>query len=317
MLPPDRTVLSYKVLKDALTAVATVLEEAKVDPGEVGAENSGSRSILRSVASRAGSRPGEHLGHGDVRSGLAGSRAGRDGRFGEEPPGAGDRPAGRAGGPGGLVGVGGPDQLGYAGGGRELGIPDGEVERAWRVMASASDLVWQYLEDSLQPWLLVFDNADDPAELDPVSGNVADGRGWLRPHTGNGMVVVTSRDRSEATWGTWCQVHPVSPLGAEDGAAMLTEYLGLDRGTYDQARALSAELGGLPLALRKAADHIKSSSTRAFTGGPSIRNMVDYQAAVKRRFEAAAGAPHWTTRWAWKKSRRSWDCPWTCSPDAG
>ncbi len=291
--PADPEALSYQVLKSALLAVATMESETKPDPGEVGAEKLGvsidppfgmaedrqlyGRSdIVASVMSGTGSQV--HVlagmgGSGKSRLALEIARRAQD-----------------AGWPVWWVSVVRINSGMRAVAGR-LGIPDGEIERAWRVMASAPDLVWRYLNASREPWLLVFDNADDPAELAADGGNVADGTGWLRPHAGRGMVVVTSRDKG--AWGNWCQVHPVPPLSADDGGAMLIEYLGLERGTYEQARVLSAELGGLPLALRAAADYIKSSSTQAWSGGPRIQNMADYQIALKRRFEAAAGsAPH-------------------------
>ena len=291
--PASRTVLSYQVLKNALGKVAGLEEEAKPDPGEVGTERLGV-----SIDPPFGMAEGRRLyGRGDivasVMSGtgspvhvLAGMGGSGKSRLALEIA----RRAEDAGWPVWWVSV-----VRITSGMRavaaRLGIPDGEVELAWRGISSAPDLVWRYLNASPEPWLLVFDNADDPAELASAGGHVADGTGWLRPHTGRGMVVVTSRDKG--AWGNWCQVHPVPLLSADDGGAMLIEYLGLERGTYEQARVLSTELGGLPLALRAAAVYIKSSSTQASAGGPRIQNIADYQAAVKRRFEAAAGsAPH-------------------------
>ena len=170
--------------------------------------------------------------------------------------------------------------------------PETQVERAWRGAGSATDLVWRYLNASPEPWLLIFDNADDPEDLGPLNGPVSDGTGWLRkPATGHGMVIVTSRDSTDATWGPWSVVHPVLPLDVDDGASMLMDHVGHVGGTYEQARLLSTELGGLPLALRAAADYVKSVvNTKIWPGQASIRDFEGYRTAVKRRFESPPGA---------------------------
>jgi hypothetical protein len=69
----------------------------------------------------------------------------------------------------------------------------------------AADLIWQHLADRDGRWLLVIDNADDPQALAGDAASVADGRGWLRPLTTSvGTVLVTSRDASPGSWGSWC-----------------------------------------------------------------------------------------------------------------
>jgi hypothetical protein len=169
----------------------------------------------------------------------------------------------------------------------QLGAAESQVERAWHGAASATDLVWRFLNASTQPWLLILDNADEPTVLSPSDAQVRDGTGWLRaPATGNGMVIVTSRDRNLATWGTWSTVHHVPPLAADDGAWMLTDLLGgYQAGTFEQAKRLSAELGGLPLALRAAADYLKSViNAKVWHGEGGIRDFDAYRAAVKERF---------------------------------
>jgi hypothetical protein len=169
----------------------------------------------------------------------------------------------------------------------QLGAPEGQVERAWRGAGSATDLLWQFLETHPRPWVLIFDNVDDPAILGPADGQVSDGTGWLRrPASQHGMVVVTSRDRNPATWGAWSAVHVVRPLNDDDGATLLMNQVGSAAGTNEQARQLSAELGGLPLALRTAASVINASAS---SGETSIDSFPTYQAAVQRRFESPPG----------------------------
>jgi len=173
----------------------------------------------------------------------------------------------------------------------QLGAFQSQVEVAWRGIGSATDLVWQYLANEPRPWLLVFDNADDPQRLGALHGRVADGTGWLRkPAKKHGTVIVTSRDRNEATWGSWGLVHVVQPLDVNYGASMLVDQLGSAAGTYEEARDLSAELGGLPLALRAAGDYLKSAlESKVWNGRGSIKDYSSYREAVKRRFEAPAG----------------------------
>jgi hypothetical protein len=174
----------------------------------------------------------------------------------------------------------------------QLGVPENQAELAWRGAGSATDLVWRYLNDKKDPWLLIFDNADDPGQLGPLNGPVSDGTGWLRgPATAQGMMIVTSRDRNQATWGPWSVVHLVPPLPADDGAELLLDLVGPAGGSFKQANELSAELGGLPLALRAAADYINSVlSARVWQGDPSIRDFEAYRKAVKERFASPPGA---------------------------
>ena len=109
----------------------------------------------------------------------------------------------------------------------QLGVPESQAEMAWRGAGSATDLLWRYLSDKADPWMLVFDNADEPEQLGPLNGPVSDGTGWLRnPPAPRGTVIVTSRDRNDATWGPWSFVHPVHPLPDDDGAQMLLDLVG-------------------------------------------------------------------------------------------
>jgi pimeloyl-ACP methyl ester carboxylesterase/tetratricopeptide (TPR) repeat protein len=174
----------------------------------------------------------------------------------------------------------------------QLGIPESRVELAWRDIGSAPDLVWRFLEEQTRPWLLIFDNADDPGQLAPLNAPVSDGTGWLRsPVSGKGMVIVTSRNRSQATWGSWCEMHSVPPLEVADGAAMLMTLVNPGGGSMEQARSLSAELGGLPLALKAAADYVNwvGSAQSVYSGETPIRDLGDYREAVARRFNSPPG----------------------------
>ncbi|MFH7595796.1 alpha/beta fold hydrolase [Streptomyces racemochromogenes] len=177
---------------------------------------------------------------------------------------------------------------------RDLGAPSITVERAW-LLGTAMDLVWTLLNECPDPWLLVFDNADDPDRLGPRDGPVSSGTGWLRkPQNARGTVLVTSRVRRQQAWGDWTRVLPVPLLDETDGASMLLERTGGLGGTNEDARRLSRELGGLPLALRHAADVIRAVSESQISLATDIRDFEAFRATVAARVDLAAGqdGPH-------------------------
>ncbi len=152
---------------------------------------------------------------------------------------------------------------------RELGAAKADVEAIGTGKTDAPDRLWRLLQGARRRWLLILDNADDPAvlaRLVPVvmsadsasagTGTPADGTGWVRP-TKRGLVVVTSRNGDPSCWGRHARILPVNPLEEADATQVL-----LDRaphaGDASQARALARRLGGLPLALRTAGSYLSS-----------------------------------------------------------
>ncbi|MFJ1754730.1 tetratricopeptide repeat protein [Kitasatospora sp. NPDC088134] len=139
---------------------------------------------------------------------------------------------------------------------RQAGADPGQLAHG-----DAADVLWSALGRLREPWLLVVDNADVPALLDGP-GRLAAGTGWLRPTTGAGTVLVTTRDGSPATWGPGARHHRVGPLteeveGGPDAAAqILLDRAGPAAGAPAEARALAARLGGLPLALHLAGTYL-------------------------------------------------------------
>ncbi|NJP31064.1 tetratricopeptide repeat protein [Micromonospora thermarum] len=172
----------------------------------------------------------------------------------------------------------------------QLQAPESQLDLAWAGKArSPVELVWDLLNDSARPWLLIFDNADEPSLLAPADGRVADGTGWFRqPRTPNGLVLVTTRDGRQETWGEWSTMHPVRELAPADGAQVLVDLAGTAPGTLAQARALAARLKGHPLALRGAGTYL-AEANRIPVGAArsSIRTYDDYREALDRR--AGAG----------------------------
>ncbi|WP_406218498.1 FxSxx-COOH system tetratricopeptide repeat protein [Streptomyces canus] len=128
----------------------------------------------------------------------------------------------------------------------------------------AVDVLWACLSQLATPWLLVVDNADDPALLDGP-GSLRAGTGWLRPHASLvGSVLITTRDSNAGTWGSMCALHPVHPLSGDDKTAdavqILLDHATAAAGTADDARRLATRLGGLPLALRLAGTYLAEAN---------------------------------------------------------
>jgi len=139
-----------------------------------------------------------------------------------------------------------------------VGVTDEQVRHG-----EVADLLWQRLAARAGNWLLVIDNADDPAVLATGSAPVKDGSGWLRPRaTGRGLVVVTSRDGRKVTWGTLGRLRRVGVLDDDDAAQVLIDHAGIKAGSRQDAAALAHRLGGLPLALRLAGSYLRESVNR-------------------------------------------------------
>lgn len=175
----------------------------------------------------------------------------------------------------------------------QIGVPESQIDQAWTGRASPTDLTWRFLDLAPQPWLLIVDNADDPSILDPSGDPVSNGTGWLRRPTGTqGSVIVTSRDRNQETWGPWSTIHSVDPLDSDSGAHLLMDLTGGDAGTFPQARRLSVELGGLPLALLAAAKYLRSvHSAKIWTEHSDINDFESYRVRVRQWLDSPAGTP--------------------------
>ncbi|MGW4032604.1 hypothetical protein ACWEFL_25450 [Streptomyces sp. NPDC004838] len=144
---------------------------------------------------------------------------------------------------------------------RELGADESDIEAAWNGRTSATDLVWRWLDGSEHPWLLVVDNADEPAWLASETGAPGDGTGWLRSSRA-GMTVVTSRVGNPDVWGSEADTHRVGVLSPADGRDVLLDLAG-DAGDPAEARVLAERLDGLPLALKLAGSYLARSARGA------------------------------------------------------
>ncbi|MBZ4019566.1 tetratricopeptide repeat protein [Streptomyces purpurogeneiscleroticus] len=120
----------------------------------------------------------------------------------------------------------------------DRGAGEGELTAARSGLRAAADLVWDHLDHSDRPWLLVLDNADDPAVL-------RDG-GWLRTSP-RGTALVTTRQAARHWW-PGAELLQVGVLPREDAARVLCD-LAPEAGTVEEAAEVAERLGRLPLAL--------------------------------------------------------------------
>lgn len=163
-------------------------------------------------------------------------------------------------------------------------------ELAWArtSLAATADLVWRLLDAHPRRWLLICDNADDPADLAPV-GDLAGGTGWVRPSPA-GMVLVTSRVTDASVWGNHARLLRVGTVPAAVGARILLDRVPEAhpaRNDQERARALSDRLGGLPLALHLAGSYLGSD-----LAGLDLAGYLEQAARSVRLLDLAAVGAH-------------------------
>ncbi len=161
---------------------------------------------------------------------------------------------------------------------RRLGANAHELSHDWA--ENAPDVLWRHLMLQSSRWLLIIDNADDLSILTPAGELVAAKRGWIRPVVKrNGAIIITTREGSPQAWGLWCRLQRVAPLSTADGASVLLGLAGTAAGGPGQAAALSARLGGLPLALRLAGTYLRDANRFPLPG--SAATFTAYQALLQ------------------------------------
>ncbi len=160
-----------------------------------------------------------------------------------------------------------------------LGATQDDLLAAWGGRGSATDLVWQLLNECRSHWILIIDNADEPSDLSDGDGELRDGTGWLRaPKSENGSVIVTSRDCNPEHWAAWCTLHEIPMLGSSDAADVLMDRAGIVAGDITDARDLAKRLDGLPLALHLAGTYLRSNADAPWDG--AIKTFKAYEAAL-------------------------------------
>lgn len=171
------------------------------------------------------------------------------------------------------------DRAAFEDGMRAVGYAAGASREDFAV-ANPADVVWRALHRLTWRWLLVVDNADDPAVA------AGQGRGWMRVPRAPGAVVITSRDGRAEAWADWITCRPVEPLDAQAAAEVLLG-LAAEAGSAAEARRLGERLSGIPLLLHLAGSALRQAGEVPARWAPpgALRTFDGYRAAV----EAAAG----------------------------
>ncbi|MCT9078626.1 tetratricopeptide repeat protein [Streptomyces fulvoviolaceus] len=153
----------------------------------------------------------------------------------------------------------------------DRGAATGELAAAAAGQRAAADLVWHYLDQSPEPWLLVLDNADDPTVLE-------DGA-WLR-RSGRGTVLVTTRHATSVLWrAPGVTRHPLGVLPLEDAAQVLCD-LAPEAGGLEAARKVAERLGRLPLALTLAGSHLAHQLLESWSMDEYDRKLGEESTAI-------------------------------------
>ncbi|MFI6520587.1 tetratricopeptide repeat protein [Spirillospora sp. NPDC050679] len=183
-------------------------------------------------------------------------------------------------------------------------------------LPASPDQLWPLLKSRRRPWMLVFDDVENPvAAFCAEGGALRDGTGWLQEAEGSpGVVIVTTRDGRSSTWGEdipWLQLHRVDPLLPADGTELLVEFAGPAAGPKSDAEALAARLGHVPQALRVVGKFLRKTAgmPEALASRATIRDYSDCLAALDSRghdglFAEVPEQPsaREVTGWAWERS---------------
>lgn len=171
-----------------------------------------------------------------------------------------------------------------------VGGAESRVQEASVGNESIADLMWEILDESPDPWLIVFDSADDPKSIEGELGAE-----WLRSSF-TGGVLVTSRIGSPDVWASPARMVRLAPLSESGGRDMLIDTARLrnvSEEDREHAVRLANRLGGVPLALWLAGRYLSLPAS-------SISRFDDYNAALDRDFPdmidraaATSGAGGW------------------------
>lgn len=161
---------------------------------------------------------------------------------------------------------------------RQTGLQAGSVGGA-----DAADVLWHQLSLLADRWLLVLDGVDDTTLLDGP-GHLASGTSWIRPQAcPSGVVIVTTRNGGDPSWGTGALLLPVKSLQADKAAEVLHDHTGDAAGPTVDACELARRLGGLPLALHVAGSYLAEviGMPDAFKGPETPDTFAAYVRAME------------------------------------
>ncbi|MFF3446677.1 hypothetical protein ACFYXJ_05985 [Streptomyces sp. NPDC002667] len=146
------------------------------------------------------------------------------------------------------------------------------------------------LMQNTKNWVLLLDGLDDPRMV----ARAWSPTGLLRRHlrrafrNGFGRIIVTSRLDDREAWPSWITVTPVGPLPVPPAGEQLRRLGGATAGTSEEADHLAGRLGGHPLTLRIAGNHLHTGSTPKAV--VDARTYRDYEALLDS-YAAGRGVP--------------------------
>lgn len=146
----------------------------------------------------------------------------------------------------------------------DRGASPAELEAAHAGRRPAADLAWDCLSRSVEPWLLVLDNADEPRLLQEG--------GWLR-RSPRGTVLVTTRDTAAEVW-RGCDTHPVGVLPLTAAAQVLFD-LAPGTGDPEDFERLALRLDRHPLALSLAGNHLRRQLLERWTVSDYLERLPE------------------------------------------
>ncbi len=121
-----------------------------------------------------------------------------------------------------------------------------ELKVSDNVAEAAEAALEELRRDTVPQWLLIFDNADDPKQLEPYLP------------TGSGHVLITSRNQA---WTNNAELLEVDVFSREESVAHLLRHVpNLDR---EEARKVAEALGDLPLAVEQASAWLEQTGMPA------------------------------------------------------
>ncbi|MFD3468102.1 tetratricopeptide repeat protein [Streptomyces sp. NPDC058682] len=166
----------------------------------------------------------------------------------------------------------------------QAGLERVTAREVWRNHEAARDVLWEALNSApAGSWLLIVDNADDPALV----------RDWIRQPVAGNTVAVTSRDQGSSSWWTSAVIHPVDLISEAQGAEILRE-LAPRAGSEAEAVSLTKRLGGLPIALVLVGKYLAmTTDDLVLPESDAPRTFAAYRKALDSEFvETVAALPH-------------------------
>ncbi|MFD5316870.1 tetratricopeptide repeat protein [Streptomyces sp. NPDC127098] len=165
----------------------------------------------------------------------------------------------------------------------QAGAQDGEFGHG-----HPADVLWRRLDDLAEPWLLVLDNIDEPADLAAPGRPLAQAVGWLRPpKRACGIVLITSRESRPERWAPWAHIKAMDVLNVDHASRVLLD-LAPGAGDEREARELARHLGGLPLALDLAGSYLARAREELWPSPDTPGTFTAYRDSVDQRLDELA-----------------------------